>query len=66
MRSFDGNAVAAFRAWMREKYGSIAALNAAQGRVFWSSQFETWKDIEPPTHEVTEVRLLPRALGTRR
>jgi beta-galactosidase len=57
VRTFDAHAAAAFRAWLRTKYGSLSALNEKQGRVFWSSQFEQWADVSPPTHEVTEVRL---------
>jgi beta-galactosidase len=34
---------ARFRAWLREKYGSLEALNRA-----WYRGFETWDDVEPP------------------
>lgn len=54
-RSYDVHARNAFRRWLRHRYGgSIAALNAAQGRVFWSSQYDSFDDIELPTLEQTE------------
>jgi beta-galactosidase len=34
---------ARFRAWLREKYGSLEAVNRA-----WHRQFESWDHIEPP------------------
>jgi len=34
---------AAFRAWLRSKYGTLAALNRA-----WHRQFAAWADVEPP------------------
>ena len=34
---------ARFRAWLRRKYGSLAALNRA-----WYRNFESWDDVEPP------------------
>ena len=34
---------ARFRQWLRDKYGSLEALNAA-----WYRNFESWDDVEPP------------------
>lgn len=51
-RSYDHNAIKRFRTWLQTKYGTIEALNAAQGRVFWSNQYASFDDVLPPYHEV--------------
>lgn len=51
-RSYDHNAIARFRTWLQTKYGTIDALNTAQGRVFWSNQYASFDDVLPPYHEV--------------
>ncbi|CAO1619339.1 unnamed protein product [Jaminaea pallidilutea] len=53
-REFSPKARGAFQGWLQEKYGDIATLNEKQGRVFWSSQFNNFSDIQTPTQEVTE------------
>ncbi len=37
-----------FRIWLRARYGSLPALNAAWGTVFWSAEFHDWAHVEPP------------------
>lgn len=44
---------AAFRDWLRERYGSLDALNDAWYTTFWSHTFLDWDEIEPPS-AVTE------------
>jgi beta-galactosidase len=39
---FCPNTVARFRGWLRQKYGSLDALNRA-----WYRRFEKWEDVEP-------------------
>ncbi|ETS77289.1 hypothetical protein PFICI_11163 [Pestalotiopsis fici W106-1] len=51
-RSYDHNAIARFRIWLQEKYGTIESLNQAQGRVFWSSQYESFEAVQPPFLEI--------------
>ena len=39
---------AAFRTWLRRRYGRLADLNAAWGTVFWGQVYSDWAEIEPP------------------
>lgn len=52
VRTYDHNAIARFRTWLQDKYGTIEAMNAAQGRVFWSNQYASFDQVLPPYHEV--------------
>jgi beta-galactosidase len=38
----------AFREWLRRKYGTLKALNAAWWSHFWSMRFSDWSQIEAP------------------
>jgi beta-galactosidase len=40
---------AAFRDWLRDRYGSLDRLNAAWYTTFWSHTFTDWAQIEPPS-----------------
>ncbi len=44
-----------FRAWCREQYVDIAALNNAWGNVFWSMEYGSFDAIELPVGAVTET-----------
>lgn len=35
----------AFRAWLKSRYGSLAALNAAWGAVFWNQTYSAWEQV---------------------
>ncbi len=47
-------AAAAFRRWCADRYGDVAALNAAWGNAFWSMEYRSFEEIEPPFGAVTE------------
>lgn len=39
---------AAFRGWLRERYGTVAALNDAWSTDFWSQRYGTFEEIHTP------------------
>ncbi|MGQ9779459.1 MAG: beta-galactosidase [Bacillota bacterium] len=39
---------AKFRDWLRKRYGTLEALNAAWGTVFWSQTYTNWSQIPLP------------------
>jgi beta-galactosidase len=39
---------AAFRRWLRGRYGDLATLNDAWGTAFWSQVYGSWEQITPP------------------
>lgn len=44
---------AAFRKWLRDRYGTLEALNTAWGNAFWSGNISAWEQVQPPTHRVS-------------
>lgn len=46
---------AAFRDWLRRRYGGLAELNAAWGTAFWSQRYYAWDEILPPRRSGTWV-----------
>jgi beta-galactosidase len=45
---YSDDAAMAFRDWLRGKYGSPEALNAAWGTDFWAQRYGDWEEILPP------------------
>ncbi|MET7451706.1 beta-galactosidase [Streptomyces sp. NPDC005574] len=43
-------AAARFRDWLRNRYGTLDALNTAWGTAFWSQGYDDWAEILPPRH----------------
>jgi len=39
---------AAFREWLKHRYGSLDKLNYAWGTAFWSQHYSEWDEIHPP------------------
>lgn len=39
---------AGFRQWLRDRYRSLDALNAAWGTAFWSQYYAAWEDVSLP------------------
>ncbi|WP_306046794.1 beta-galactosidase [Nioella sp. MMSF_3534] len=52
--SYSDAARAAFQGWCKDRYGSIEALNAAWGNVFWSMEYQGFDQIGLPNLTVTE------------
>jgi beta-galactosidase len=44
---------AAFRRWLRGRYGSLEALNEAWGTAFWSQRYTEWEQVLPPRRTTT-------------
>lgn len=54
-RSYGDTDLAAFRGWLKERYGSPEALNRAWGNVFWSMEYSEFSQVELPNQTVTEA-----------
>jgi beta-galactosidase len=50
---------AKFRAWMKNKYGTIEAVNKAYGNVVWSGEYSSWEQIQPPYGHYPDAWLNP-------
>ncbi len=59
--SYSDDAKHAFRSWLRKRYATIEALNAAWGTSFWGMRYDTFDEIDlqlnmlddpTPTHQV--------------
>ena len=53
--SYSPAAAEAFRDWLAGRYGTIDALNRAWGTVFWSQEYGSFEDVDPPNLTVTEA-----------
>ncbi|MER8011598.1 beta-galactosidase [Streptomyces sp. NPDC094149] len=47
---YGDEAAARFRSWLRDRHGSLDALNSAWGTAFWSQGYGDWEEILPPRH----------------
>jgi len=45
---FCDTSAAAFRAWLRDRYGTLERLNDAWGTAFWSQRYGDWEQVIPP------------------
>lgn len=55
-----------FRAWLRQRYGSLEALNAAYWTAFWSHTYTSWDQVEIPNPKYGEHSINAMALDFRR
>jgi beta-galactosidase len=46
---------AAFRSWLRRRYGELDVLNRAWGTAFWSQRYGDWDEVDPPRPAPTFV-----------
>jgi beta-galactosidase len=53
--SFSKAARLGFQNWLEAKYKDVSALNTAWGNVFWSMEYRTFAEIDPPVETVTEA-----------
>jgi len=53
--SYSPAALAGFQAWLKARYGTVAALNQAWGNVFWSMEYSRFDQVELPNLLVTEA-----------
>ncbi len=58
--SYGPHDVAAFRTWLRARYGDVATLNARWGTVFWSMEAGSFDEIDAPVGAVTETNPIAR------
>ncbi|WP_170349912.1 beta-galactosidase [Ruegeria atlantica] len=52
--SYSQPALREFQRWLADQYGSVDALNAAWGNVFWSMEYAGFDQIDLPNLTVTE------------
>lgn len=52
--SYSEAARAGFRDWLAQRYQSPEALNRAWGNVFWSMEYRSFDEIDPPSLTVTQ------------
>ncbi|WP_037306670.1 beta-galactosidase [Ruegeria halocynthiae] len=52
--SYSQSALHAFQHWLAVQYGTVEALNAAWGNVFWSMEYGSFDQIDLPNLTVTE------------
>jgi beta-galactosidase len=53
--SYSPAALQRFRGWLKQRYGTIDALNTDWGTVFWSMEYRSFDEIDLPVATVTEA-----------
>ena len=54
VQCYCDDCAAAFREWCREQYEDVEALNETWGTTFWSQQYGSFEQIDPPRHTAAE------------
>ncbi|SPO46269.1 related to beta-galactosidase [Moesziomyces antarcticus] len=55
VRTYDNNARTRYQQWLADKYNNnITLYNEMEGRVFWSSTYQSFDQVDLPMLEVTE------------
>lgn len=52
---FSPRAVESWRSWLRERYSTLEALNAAWGTAFWGQRYGRWEHVVAPAATPTVV-----------
>ena len=45
---FCETCIGKYRSWLKDKYSTLEAVNAAYGNVMWSGEYSSWEQIQPP------------------
>lgn len=53
--SYSDAAARRFRSWLAHRYGDVSTLNRAWGAVFWSQEYRSFEEVDPPHLTVTEA-----------
>ncbi|MBQ0043240.1 MAG: beta-galactosidase [Lachnospiraceae bacterium] len=56
---FCENCTARFREWLKDKYGTLNAVNEAYGNNVWSGEYSSWEQITPPYGTYPQAWLNP-------
>lgn len=54
-RCYCETCAAAFRNWLRDRYGTLDALNEAWGAVFWSQTYFDWEQVQAPDEAIDKA-----------
>jgi beta-galactosidase len=57
---YGPHSVVAFRRWLQARYGTLDALNAAWGTLFWGQVYGEWEHIDAPRVSATVVNQTQR------
>ncbi len=63
---FAPGAIAAFREWLKTRYGSLDRLNAAYWTAFWSHTYGDWDEIDAPGEPYGETAIQGLTVDWRR
>lgn len=63
---YGPHTITAFRQWLREKYETLDALNAAYWTAFWSHVYTDWEEIDAPGEPYAESSIHGLTLDWRR